>query len=117
LYRGAIPVKIQVRVRESKIRKRERMPNSSLWGVYQMAVSGKVSAAHAVCEQHEWDAMEAGSPGRHKLIRQGISSETEAEALARSGSAALATAKDAELNAVKAARSIERARAGLLLTR
>ena len=94
-----------------------RMPESSLWVVYQMTLSRVGAGAHAVCEQDEWDAMEASNPGYHTLIRQGIGSESEAETLARSGSAAIATAKDAKLNAAKEARALERARVGLSFAR
>ena len=93
------------------------MPESNLWVVYQMTLSRAGVGAHAVCEQEEWDAMEASNPGYHTLIRQGIGSEHEAETLARSGSAALATAKDAKLNAAKEARALARAQAGVSLTR
>lgn len=99
-----------------KTKRSERMPKSSLWVVYRMTLSRMGAGAHAVCEQDEWDAMEASSPGYHTLIRQGIGSETEAETLARSGSAALATAKDAKRNAAREARALERTRAGLSLT-
>jgi hypothetical protein len=53
------------------------------WVVYQMTVNGKPTGMNAVCEQIEWDAMEKAQPGLHTLVRKGISTETEAEILAR----------------------------------
>jgi hypothetical protein len=38
---------------------------------------------NAVCEQNEWDEMERARPGFHTLVRSGITSEAEAEKLAR----------------------------------
>ena len=52
------------------------------WVVYRMTVPGK-PAVNAVCEQAEWDAMELAHPGRHTLVRSGITNEAEAEKLAR----------------------------------
>jgi hypothetical protein len=40
-------------------------------------------AVRAVCEQNEWDRMEATRPGHYTLIRGGITNEAEAEKLAR----------------------------------
>jgi hypothetical protein len=53
------------------------------WVVYKMTVKGKPAGPNAVCEQAEWDEMEQYSPGRHTLIRSGLTSEPEAERLAR----------------------------------
>ena len=53
------------------------------WVVYMMPIHGKPVAMGAVCEQAEWDAMELAQPGFRTLVRAGISSETEAESLAR----------------------------------
>ena len=53
------------------------------WVVYQMTVHGKGSGVNAVCEQGEWDAMEAERPGYHTLVQAGIATEAEAERLAR----------------------------------
>jgi len=53
------------------------------WVVYKMSLHGKASGPNAVCEQGEWDAMELANPGRHTLIRQGITNEAEAERVAR----------------------------------
>src|SRR5262245_10064665 len=54
-----------------------------LWVVYKMTVHGTVPGPNAVCEQAEWDEMELRRPGFHALIRAGMTSETEAERLAR----------------------------------
>ena len=62
------------------------------WVVYRMTVHGKSVGATAVCEQHEWDAMELARPGYHTLIRAGITNEGEAETLARSAAVADAAA-------------------------
>ena len=36
-----------------------------------------------MCDQAEWDALEAAAPGANVLIRGGITNEAEAEKLAR----------------------------------
>ena len=54
----------------------------ALWAVYQMTIQGQ-PGPNVVCLQHEWDAVEAASPGVHRLIKGGIVSEGEAERLAR----------------------------------
>jgi hypothetical protein len=53
------------------------------WVVYLMTVKNNAAGVNAVCEQTEWDAMEAAKPGQYTLIRSGIASEAEAEKLAR----------------------------------
>jgi hypothetical protein len=52
------------------------------WVVYKMNLAGS-TGPNAVCEQSEWEEMEKANPGHHQLIKQGISSEAEAERLAR----------------------------------
>ena len=52
------------------------------WVVYKMNLAGP-SGPNAVCEQAEWDRMERTNPGRHALIRAGVTNEPEAERLAR----------------------------------
>jgi hypothetical protein len=63
------------------------------WVVYGVAAHGKPGEVRAVCEQGEWDEMESASPGHHKLIKKGIASEAETEALARAGVVAAEQAK------------------------
>jgi len=46
--------------------------------VYRMTLLGNV-----VCEQREWDALEASCPGFYVLLHSGIGTEQEAEKLAR----------------------------------
>jgi hypothetical protein len=53
------------------------------WVVFRMTIPGKPQQVNAVCEQAEWDEMEARRPGFHLLVRSGIASEAEAEKLAR----------------------------------
>jgi hypothetical protein len=59
----------------------QRAPQS--WVVYLMTIHNKSEGQRAVCEQSEWDEMELQRPGYHKLLRGGITSETEAELIAR----------------------------------
>ncbi len=68
-----------------------------LWVVYRMTIHGKPNGMSAVCEQSEWEAMEASKPGYHTLIRASISNEGEAEQLARSSSIDGNTSKPGEL--------------------
>jgi hypothetical protein len=51
------------------------------WVVYLTPVDQ--GAVRAVCEQNEWDRMEAARPGHYTLIRGRIANEAEAEKLAR----------------------------------
>ena len=55
----------------------------TLWVVYEMGAAGKDQRINVVCEQDQWDALELAQPGKHKLIRTGITNEGEAERLAR----------------------------------
>jgi hypothetical protein len=71
------------------------------WVVYTMAVHGKPGEVRAVCKQEEWDEMERQQPGHHKVIKKGIASEAEAEALARAG---VVAAEQAKIQAKKLAR-------------
>jgi hypothetical protein len=59
------------------------MRKNVLWVVYRMTIHGKPSQMIAVCEQCDWDAMDLAKPGHHTLIQAGITSEGEAERLAR----------------------------------
>ena len=56
---------------------------ATLWVVYEIGAAGKDQGMYVVCDQDEWDALELAQPGKHKLIRTGISNEGEAERLAR----------------------------------
>ena len=73
------------------------MKKTEPWVVYRMTLRGKTTGMSAVCEQSEWEAMELAQPGHHTLIRAGITSEGEAEQLARSDSLVLRSEKPAEL--------------------
>jgi hypothetical protein len=53
------------------------------WVVYLMTLPKQPNGMRAVCEQHEWEALERAHPGYHKLIQGGIATEREAELLAR----------------------------------
>lgn len=55
------------------------------WVVYRRSMTShkKVFETNAVCDQAEWEAMELAEPGLHTLIRDRITSEEEAEKLAR----------------------------------
>jgi hypothetical protein len=53
------------------------------WVVYTMTLHNHPEGMRAVCEQSEWDEMERARPGYHKLVQGGITSEGEAERLAR----------------------------------
>lgn len=52
------------------------------WAVYTMTVHGQ-PGPKVVCNQNEWDAIEKATPGLHRLVRDGILNEGEAERLAR----------------------------------
>jgi hypothetical protein len=57
-----------------------------LWVVYQKTLHPnhqEQTPVYAVCEQAEWDAMELSRPGFHRLVREKIPCESEAEKLAR----------------------------------
>jgi hypothetical protein len=56
---------------------------NSTWVVYTIPMKGSPEGVRAVCEQGEWEAMDAGRPGFFTLIRGGIFHEGEAERLAR----------------------------------
>jgi hypothetical protein len=54
------------------------------WVVFKMKFAGGLGP-NAVCDQAEWEEMERLNPGRNTLVLSGITSEPEAERLARSG--------------------------------
>lgn len=60
-----------------------RTNHFATWVVYRTTFRAHVAPVNAVCEQGEWDAMEASHPGKQELVRAGIASEGEAERLAR----------------------------------
>jgi hypothetical protein len=59
-----------------------RTKRTAVWVVYQSGMTG-AGGARAICDQAEWDQMEADRPGFHTLIKAGIANEGEAERLAR----------------------------------
>jgi hypothetical protein len=63
--------------------KKSRETASDSWVVYELTLRGHADPVHALCEQGEWEAMQQAQPGCHKLVQDGISSEGEAERLAR----------------------------------
>lgn len=52
------------------------------WVVYE-AVQGPDIGRRSVCLQSEWEAIELRHPGANRVIQRDITSETEAEILAR----------------------------------
>jgi hypothetical protein len=66
-----------------------RTEKKVLWVVYRTTLrgkQGKSATMNVICEQGEWDAMELAQPGQHTLVQAGITSEGEAERLARGSS-------------------------------
>lgn len=53
------------------------------WVVYRMTLPKNVMGGNVVCEQREWETIEASRPGYHTLLYSGIKTEREAELLAR----------------------------------
>lgn len=53
------------------------------WVVYKMAMPKNATGGNVVCEQREWEAIEARDPGLHTLLHSGVKTEKEAEELAR----------------------------------
>jgi len=53
------------------------------WVVYRMTLHGSAVGGNVVCEQREWDVIEAARPGYHTLLHTGLKTEQEAEKLAR----------------------------------
>jgi hypothetical protein len=56
------------------------------WVVYERLIKGVPSGSNSVCEQREWDEMEAQRPGDNVLIKSEIANEGEAERFARTRS-------------------------------
>jgi hypothetical protein len=59
------------------------------WVVYRMTLPKNVIGGNVVCEQREWDIIEAARPGYHTLLHSGIRTEQEAEKLARGAASQL----------------------------
>jgi hypothetical protein len=53
------------------------------WVVYRMTLPKNAVGGNVVCEQREWERIEAAQPGFHTLLHTGIATEQEAEKLAR----------------------------------
>jgi hypothetical protein len=53
------------------------------WVVYRMTLPKNVTGGNVVCQQREWETVEANRPGYHTLLYSGIKTEREAELLAR----------------------------------
>ena len=53
------------------------------WVVYRMTLHGNAVGGNVVCEQREWEVLEAARPGYHLLLHAGLKTEQEAEKLAR----------------------------------
>ena len=75
------------------------MSGTSTWVVYQ-SVQGKQMGAKSICEQREWEVMEAANPGMNEILHAGLGSESQAEKLARG------TSGDIKKRAVNAAKRI-----------
>lgn len=82
-----------------------RQIDKCLWVVYRMNINGKPIEASAVCEQAAWDAMERAQPGHRILVQAGITSEGEAERLARSSSIGAKPSEASKPSAFGAARA------------
>jgi hypothetical protein len=48
-----------------------------------MTLYGGTTGGNVVCEQREWDELEAARPGYHALLHTNLKTEQEAEKLAR----------------------------------
>jgi hypothetical protein len=48
-----------------------------------MTLPKNAAGGNVVCEQREWEALEARQPGYHTLLHAGLATEQEAERLAR----------------------------------
>jgi hypothetical protein len=57
--------------------------NNVLWVVYKMVVKNHPDGMNAVCQQADWDALEAARPGQQPLVQGSIASEGAAEQIAR----------------------------------
>jgi hypothetical protein len=53
------------------------------WVVYRMTLPKDAVGGNVVCEQREWDVLDASRPGYHTLVHAGLKTEQGAEKLAR----------------------------------
>ncbi len=53
------------------------------WVVYRMTLPKNTAGGNVVCEQSEWDAIEAARSGYHTLLHSNLATEQEAEKLGR----------------------------------
>lgn len=53
------------------------------WVVYRLTLSEKSGSMNGVCDQTEWEALRTNTRGQLTLIKSGISTEGEAEKIAR----------------------------------
>lgn len=58
------------------------LPKVEKWAVYE-TLSGPTVGRRTVCSASEWKSIQTREPGRHKIIREAITDESEAEKLAR----------------------------------
>jgi hypothetical protein len=58
---------------------------NATWVVYMIPLNDS-PGIRAVCDEREWEAMDAARPGFFTLIQAGITNEGEAERLARGSS-------------------------------
>ena len=58
------------------------IPEAEKWVVYE-TVTGPKAGTRSVCTASEWSGVESSQPGINKIIKEGITDETEAEKLAR----------------------------------
>lgn len=58
------------------------LPRVEKWAVYE-TLTGPTAGRRTVCSAGEWKSIQAIEPGKHKVIREGITDESEAEKLAR----------------------------------
>lgn len=69
-------------------------PSVEKWVVYE-TVSGQNVGIMSVCTASEWTKIETTQPGMHRIVRDDITDETEAEKLGRGTSGDLKDRKKA----------------------
>ena len=65
--------------RETEMRETEKIET---WVVFE-AVQGNDIGRKSLCKQSDWEDIDSRHPGHNRLVQGGITSETEAEKLAR----------------------------------